>query len=258
MTIAVTQPNTKYKQGDSVHVPSELLPSGADYGHAMYGTSVVQVRGNKKRSLKVRLRDGSTSGWIASSRVVPDPSVLLLRIGDYSATGTTEDTLLDPLIKSALQFLRLLLPDDMVFRRAVRSKAELGVLWSNESKVFHNVVLVGHGSKKGIHFGVDGLVTAKDLSSVLGNQALGRSFISLCCLNGYADFAGEFSSSPVCHELIAPFHSVHGAVASQFLQTLLVCRLFQGNSAKVSFRKANECIPSRHRFRRWVDGKHVT
>jgi len=225
----------------------------------MYETVVVQAQGDdeRRRSVKVRLRDGQTSDWIASSRVTADASVLLLRIGDYSSTGTTEDSLLDPLAKSALQFLRLLLQDDIIYKRAVRSTDELRVLWAREAGTFHHVVLVGHGSRDGILFGVDGLVTADELSSALGNHAPGRNFISLCCRTGWADFAREFSASQVCGELIAPFHSVHGAVASQFLQTLLVCRFFQGKSPKVSFRQANQCIPSGHRFRRWVNGKHV-
>ena len=256
----MTEPNTKFKRGDTVFVPSELLPDGANYPYAMYETEVMQAKGqdDRRRSIRVRLRGGQTSDWIASSRAITDPSTLLLTIGDYSATGTTEDSLLEPIAKSALQFLRLLLPPDMIFKRAVRSTDELRVLWAREAGIFHNVVLVGHGANDGVLFGVDGLTTAEELAGALGSSVSGRTFVSLCCRTGRADFAREFSASSVCGELIAPYHSVHGAVASQFLQTLLVCRLFQGNSAKVSFRKASESIPSGHRFRRWVNGKQVT
>lgn len=249
---AMATPNTKFKVGDTVFAPSERIPDGATYPFAMVRSQVVQVQGPAaKRSVKVKLPNGDVSDWIASSRIFADPSVLLLKIGDFD----TETTLLDPLAKSATQFLRLLLNDDMLLRRDLRSVAELEEVWKREGASYRNVVLIGHGAKDGIVFGVDGLVNAANLVTILNSTASARSFLSLCCLTGCAAFAKPFSKAPVCEEFIAPFHSLHGAVASQFLQALFVCRLFRGESPAVSFRHAGERIPAQLRFRRWVRGK---
>lgn len=50
-----------------------------------------------------------------------------------------------------------------------------------------------------------------------------KTFVSLACLTGRAEFAKNFSQNQICRDLIAPFQSVHGAAASQFCQ-----RLFRG------------------------------
>jgi hypothetical protein len=248
-------PKTKFKVDDIVYVPSHKLPDSASYPYAMVKSKVVEVKGAvAKRSVKVTLpKPPGVSDWIASSWVVADPSILLLKIGDYG----TETTLLDPLAKSALQFLRLLLEDGMLLRRDVRSLDELREVWTREGVSRRNVILIGHGAKNGIHFGVDGLVYADELAGVLAPTGGAKSFLSLCCLTGCAAFAKPFSALPVCEELVAPYHSVHGAVASQFLQALLVCRLLRGESPAVAYRHAAERIPAEWGFRRWVAGGMV-
>ena len=69
-------------------------------------------------------------------------------------------------------------------------------------------------------FGVGGNVNSDDLALHTTVQPPRQwSFLSLCCQTGYAEFAKRFSAAPCCREIIAPFHSVHGAVASQFAQS---------------------------------------
>jgi hypothetical protein len=145
----------------------------------------------------------------------------------------------------------------MLLRRDLRSVAELEAVWKRDSPGYRNVVLIGHGATDGIVFGVDRLVTVNELSSVFTTTTRTWSFLSLCCLTGYKDFSKPFSALPACAEFIAPFHSVHGAVASQFLQALFVCRLYRGESPKVSFRHADDRIPADLRFRRWVNGSRA-
>ncbi|PND54337.1 hypothetical protein CRM90_28405 [Mycobacterium sp. ENV421] len=51
---------------------------------------------------------------------------VLVRIGDF----LTEATLLDPLAKSVLQYLRLMLPDDLITFLKVRTLNELQEWWT--------------------------------------------------------------------------------------------------------------------------------
>lgn len=245
----------KYNTGDTVYIPAERLTSGADFSHAVVRGTVEKTK-NEGRSIVARLPDGAASDWLATSIVLPDPSILLIKIGDYE----TERGLLDPLAKSSIQFLRLLLPDDMIVRHDIRSMSELSMIWNQSGSCHETVILIGHGSKTGVHFGVDGHVNVAKLVKVFedGVGQAKKRFLSLCCQTGYARFARVFSDSKNCGELIAPFHSIHGAVASQFLQALFVCRLYKGEVGKVSFRHANKWLPSDIRFRRWIAGHIVT
>ena len=84
-----------------------------------------------------------------------------------------------------------------------------------------------------------------------------KTIISLCCETGRNPFASEFSALPFCDALIAPFHAVHGAVASQFFQSFLGLHLLKAESTTVAFKHANAAIPGRENFRLWRNGKHV-
>ena len=79
--------------------------------------------------------------------------------------------------------------------------------------------------------------------------------VSLACLTGVASFAKCLSESPACEAVIAPFHSVQGAVASQFCQTLFAHNLLEGRSTKVAFRNARAAVPGTASFRLWVGGE---
>jgi hypothetical protein len=81
-----------------------------------------------------------------------------------------------------------------------------------------------------------------------------KSFISLCCKTGYADFGKTFSGFSVCKSFAAPFNSVHGATASQFCQTMLTWSLLEGRTTTVAFKKARESVPGAVSFRLWKNG----
>jgi hypothetical protein len=55
-----------------------------------------------------------------------------------------------------------------------------------------------------------------------------QTFISLSCLTGRAALARPFSSSAVCCDYLAPFHSVHSAAASLYAQSFCSNHLLDG------------------------------
>lgn len=215
---------------------------------ALAKATVAQVIG---RRVILNLPDGTQSRPVGSSLVHREAAVLIVRIGDFQ----TELGLLDPLAKSLLQYLRLLLPDDSVRLIELRSLAEVDAAWPEHAPAFSHVVLVGHGAPSHLTFGVGGEITAEELGTHLVVQPLREwSFLSLCCQTGYAGFAKAFSNISVCRELIAPFHSVHGAIASQFAQTFFAYHFVQGETSAVAFRHARTRIPGAVSFRRWRQG----
>lgn len=194
--------------GETVYVPRNKLGMAADAPSAFWCGSVAQVQ---DRSITVTLPGGNTSGWVATSAVHRNIGVLVFRIGDLS----TEGALLDPLAKSVQHYLRLLLPDDMARTCYVRSTDELQSIWQANHGAYSHVALIGHGRQDAIRFGIGGWIDAPSLAAIFtvgGGDA--KNYISLCCNTGYRDFAGPFSSDGVCASLLAPFHNVHGAVAS--------------------------------------------
>jgi hypothetical protein len=58
----------------------------------------------------------------------------------------------------------------------------------------------------------------------------------------------------VCDSYIGAFHSVHGAIASQFLQSFLIHHLLQGETTTVAFRHARERVSGGTSFRLWREG----
>lgn len=238
--------------GESVYVPRTRLGLTEDHASVLHKTSVVEV---SDRSVRVELPDGEFSGWVGSSLVHRMVGVQLYRIGDYDS----ETKLLDPLAKSLLQFCLLLFPDDMVFSHRVRSLAELGRLWTDKHAVNSHIIFVAHGTERGLHFGVDGWVDAETLSNKLAVTGVTpKTFLFLACRTGYKSFGGAFSGAlPLCHAAIAPFHSFHGAVASQFCQTFLSQHFLQGVTTRVAFNHARSAIPGAVSFRMWSNGKLV-
>ena len=232
--------------GDRVLVPSSLLPDGTDYPYAVHETEVLEHQG---RSIRVRLRDGQPSDLVGTSRVRRSVGVDIFRIGDLG----TEVTLLDPLMKSLLQYARLLLPDDLVQAHRLRSVAELKAIWSARVGVVSHAVLVGHGATDGIRFAVDGKVGAEDLAAAFASPgASSKTFVSLCCNTGYKDFGRPFSQASICRALYAPFQSVHGALASQWTQSFLGHQFLLGYGHRAAFRNAD--VPGNVHFRQWING----
>lgn len=233
---------------ETIYVPSRLVPDGDRFPHSIFKSKVVEIQA---RSVRCQMPNGQPSELIATSKVHKSVGVALVSIGDF----LTEDSLINPLAKGVLQLCRLLLPDDHVTGIRVRAIGELGEWWTKNHGSYTHVVLVGHGSKDGITFGVGGERSARLFLKRLGPaNADPKTFISLCCESGRAPFAREFSMLPFCRRYIAPYHSVHGAVAAQFLQSFLNLHLLQGCSPTVAFRKAIASMPSRESFRLWHQG----
>lgn len=180
---------------------------------------------------------------------------LVLKVGDLS----TEDTLLNPLARSVLEFLRLLLPDDHVRRLDVRTTDELLAFWRNEHGAYSHVVLIGHADGSTFGF-VNGVKSGAELSSLFGSSSGGavtpKQFMSLACSTGRAGFAKPFSSHPACGQFVGPYADVHGATASHFCQSYFAGQLLQGRTPKTAFNGAADLTKGSH-FRLWRGGKLV-
>lgn len=233
--------------GEEVLVPKARLGMPNRDESALYRTKVLSRHG---RSVTVAMPNAGVSGPVATSAVHRDLGLWILRIGDYD----TEYTLLDPLAKSILQFLRLLMPDDGVLLREVRSRPELEYYWQREHGAYSHVILIGHGRKDAVRFGEDDWVNADDLAKILSApNPFRKALISLCCETGYASFSKRLSSHGILRAVIAPFHDVHGAIASQFCQSYFSYHLLEGETISVAFRHAKEAVPGGAIFRMWKD-----
>lgn len=242
----------KFKLEDTCYVPTSLLPDGNSYPFSIHKTI---IRGTKDKSVKVEIRGGNISDWITTSKVSKHIGILIINIGDFS----TEETLLNPLAKSILQFSKLLLDDDCIALIRVRSIGELSAWWRLNQGLYSHVVIIGHGSPNSIFFGHGGSKTPDDFKECFYSEDLTKkAFICLCCETGRNSFARSFSIIPACAHFIAPYHSIHGSVASQFYQTLMCWHLLDGRSIKIAFNKAQRSIPSKNIFRSWTDGCHNT
>lgn len=238
----------RWKSNERVFVPVSKLNVLSDHPTVFYETKVVDVDGKK---LKVMLPGGDVSDWIGSSLCHRNIGILILTVGDLK----TEDVLLDPLAKSVLQFCRLLADDGSVRHHKIRSIYELAHIWKQEQALYSHVVLIGHGTDDALIFHVDGHVSPKALDEAThARGAPKKTFISLCCKTGYQKFGGAFSKATICEHFIAPFHSVHGAVASQFCQSFLAYHLLDGETVGVAFRHAREATPGGASFRLWENG----
>jgi hypothetical protein len=238
----------KFVVGDRVYVPSSLLPEGDRDIYAMRRCDVVDAT---DRSIKVGLPGGASSSSIGSSKAHGTLGIALISVGDFDS----EEGLINPLGKSILQFCRLLLPDDHIAAVKIRAIGELGEWWRKNHGAYTHIVLIGHGDREAIYFGVGGARKPISFERRLGKHNAGKKlFISLCCETGKSPFAEEFSSLDFCRGLIAPEHSIHGAVGSQFLQTFLSLHLLQGKSPKIAFNNANALMPGRDSFAIWENG----
>jgi hypothetical protein len=234
---------------DTVYVPCSRIPDMESTGVALYKTSVVELDGKR---VKVLLRNGNPSNLIGSALLHKDVGILVLNIGDFE----TEHTLLDPLAKSVGQFCRLLVPEDQILSIRVRSLAELTQFWKQNQAAYSHVIWIGHGNATSIKFAVDGWKDSATLVQELRvHGAPKKTYISLCCKTGYKSFGAVMSKAPICRYFIGPFHSVEGAVASQFCQTFLTSHFLNGRTTGVAFRHARESVPGSSSFRLWNCGK---
>jgi hypothetical protein len=240
-----------FQIGEEVLVPAAKLASPDQQPFALMPKTVLA-----KSDRSVRVDDGAGGAVDIASRLVHSSSLgfLVLRIGDLS----TETTLLDPLAKSVLQFLRLLVPDTDVRSVGLRTLAELREHWGAYHGSTSHVIMVAHGSSTGLTFVGDGEVRATDIANALEQTAprtSPKTFVSLACLTGRADFGRQFSQNPICRDFIGPFQSVHGAAASQFVQSLLTEHILAGVEMPYAYDRVAKGLVGGRRFRRWRNGE---
>lgn len=240
----------KFNVDDEVYVPSSVLSDASQRPHALTLKKVLATHG---RSVTVDDADGSTVA-VGSARV-HDARIgfVIVRVGDLA----TETALLDPLAKSVLQFLRLLVPDDHVRLVHVRTIAELVAFWKANHAMCSHVVLIGHAGGGTVSFLDWGDVSGGDLAVALAAAAPGgteKVWASLACSSGRKSFAKEFSESAMCSHLVAPYGVVHGAAASHFCQSFLLTLLLTGSTAVNSFTAAAKVVMGETHFRLWQNG----
>lgn len=232
------------QENEEVYVPAAKLN-----GDPLSPSSLVKksVLGVDRRSIIVDIGGGETQK-IASRFCHRNIGVMLINIGDFA----TETTLLDPLAESVLQYCRLLVPDDFIMSVKVRSLAEIRKFWKQHHQAYSHVILVGHGGQSGITFANGGVATTEEfISAFEAEKCSPKTFISSCCQTEYKSFGGVVSGRQICERFIGPFHSVHGATASQFIQTFLAYRLLEGQDAKVAFKYARSAVVGGSSFRLW-------
>jgi len=239
----------KFRIGQSVHVPIYQFPKGDE---APFAIARGVVRGVSKRSYEVEVPYIGTRK-IASSRLHADVGVCIMRIGDF----TSEQSVMDPICKSILNFLRLLLPDDQVRLVELRTASEFEEFFELYASAFSLWIVVGHGTKNGELCFTRGerRPSAKLASMLTPHAAASKIFLFLSCNAGLAAFAKPFSSATtLCHALIAPTGLLHGAVASQFAQTFLSHLYLEGHPTGIAFNKATGKVPTSTKFRLWRKG----
>ncbi len=236
--------------GEMVFIPTSKFKDISDQPSSFVCRS---IRAHQGRKVLVD-SSGNNEEWIATSMCHRNIGVLLLTIGDFD----TERHLLNPLSKSMLHYLRLLLPDEFVKHFHLRTTEELKFIWEREHAVISHIVLVGHGSEAALKFGVGGWKAVEEFFGVFQEgDTTPKNFISLCCETGFKSFAGVASSYNVCERMIAPFHSVHGAIASQFAQSFLNLHMIEGQTANTAFGNARRRTTGGASFRLWRNGELV-
>jgi hypothetical protein len=141
----------------------------------------------------------------------------------------------------------------------VRTLAELRIYWTQNEATLTHVVIVGHGSDSSIRF-LDDTISGEDLGSELSEATAGgtpKTFISLACKTGHATFAKKFSTTPCCERIVAPFQSVHGAVALQYTQTYFSSLLLAGSKPGRALRNAQLSLPAGNHFTEWKQGEKI-
>jgi hypothetical protein len=240
----------KFRVGQKVLAPIYRFPYGDQAPYAMaQGT----VRAVSNRSCEVELPYVGTR-TIASARLHGDRGVCIVRIGDFKS----ELEVIDPICKSVLHFLRLLLCGEYVRLVELRTFAELDEFFELNASLYSLWIVVGHATLGGeLCFTRGNRMRAMDLASTLApHVAVPTNFLFLSCNTGLAAFAKPFSSATsLCDTLIAPLGALHSAVASQFAQTLLSYLYLEGCPIGVAFNKAAEKVPASTKFRLWRKGR---
>lgn len=227
-------------------VPSSKLP-----GDSAFALVHRKVLSQKPNGRSVLIDDGAAGSVSIASRLVhPSPlAVLLLRLGELE----TETTLLDPLSKSVLQFLRLLLPDDAITTLNARTPDEIQVFMQASGAAFSHVVLVGHGRKDALKLPGGKWLPVADFVELIAQAQNVRYVISLACRTGLTDFGRGMTIGASPLELVGPTGEVHGATASLFAQQLLAEHLLDSKEFPAAVRRANAAVRGTT-FAHWRNG----
>lgn len=235
---------------EPVFVPTSALENALDGPSAFVRTRILEINNRS-----VRIENQGESQWVASSKCQRNIGLLIFCIGDLQ----TETALLDPLSKSVTQFCRLLASDDYVRFFKIRSVEELRAIWACNHAAYSHIVFIAHGNGAAINFAADGWRTAAQLAPALDIAGTAPKFIiNLACQAGQAAIGRPFSQMAMCGAYLGAFHSVHGAIASQFVQSFLIYHLLQGETTKVAFRHARNQVAGSTSFRLWREGALTT
>jgi len=236
-----------FNVGDNVYVPRSLLGMDENDVSPFHYTI---VRERVDRSVRVDLPDGQLSELVATSRISDNFGILIIRVGDFNEEG-----LMDPLAKSVLNYARMLLPGDSVKLIELRTQSEFSVLWAKYHGMCKQVIFIGHGSSRGFFFGNDEVLSEDFVNLLEAPNPTPKEYISLACQTGYAAFGQTVSRSAKVSRFIAPFHSVHGCVASLFASTYLHERILATRSSKIAFNHARRDLIGAASFRLWTNGQ---
>lgn len=246
----------RFEQGNIVYIPSRLLPNPDQQAHALVSARILD---SVKLSVRVDRQDADGNDLVVAKRLVHGANlgITIIEIGDLS----TEESTLDPLTKSVLQYLRLLFEDGLLRKFKIRTTSELAHLWAKLEVATSHVILIGHGAADSIRFAdKEKPVTGKQLAKLFEAAApttVPKTFISLSCQTGHHSFAHAFSESNVCRDYIAPYQSVHSAAASLYAQSFFSHHLLNGEGITAAHRKARAAVGTGVSFRRWQDGVMV-
>lgn len=244
----------KFPLGSDVYVPSSLLPSPDTRDFALTRTT---VQGQNSRSARIDIQDADGNDIeIATKRLHgPHLGVTVLRIGDLR----TEANTLDPLAKSILHYLRLLLEPNSIRLHSVRTSIEIQRVWAVDEPVTSHLVVIGHGRADSIRLlDCSKPVSGGDFGSMLESaHTTGepKTVLSLSCLTGRQPFAKPFSETRVCADFHAPYQSVHSAAASLYAQSFFANHLLNGVGVLAAHRKARAAVGTAVSFRHWRGGK---
>ncbi len=239
-----------FRVDQRVYAPLFRYPNGSS---APYALTRGIVRAVHPKSCDVEI-NGYGTQRISTSLLHTDVGVCIVRVGDFR----TERAALDPICKSLLQFLRLLLPDDQIKSVSLRTQFELEELFRVEASAYTLWIFVGHATEGGelCFVGNDRCASRKLSVSLAPHAAAPRTFLFLSCYAGLSGFAKPFSlEQRLCNRLIGPTGLLHAAAATQFAQTFLSYLFLEGRRIKVAFDKAARQIPMATRFRLWRNGE---
>jgi hypothetical protein len=240
----------KFRVGQNVYAPIYQYQAGNQAPFAVARGIVREVSG---RSCVVDLPHGIGLQRIASSMLHAEVGVCIVRIGDFRS----EQSAMDPICKSILNFLRLLLPDDQVKSVGIRTVPELEELFQIYASAYSLWIVVGHGTQTGelCFTGSQRTKSAAVAKTLAPHAASPRTFLFLSCHTGKSAFAKAFSAkTALCSVLIGPTGALHSAVASQFAQTFLSYLFLEGRQTGVAFNKAVLQTPTATKFRLWRKG----